>query len=202
MIQLAFFLPKPLPFLFLLMVSGIFFIGGAALAIPQDKDAKHRSPYAGQEQRDIKSLSSSDIEALSNGKGWGLAKAAELNGVPGPVHLLELKEAIGLSPEQVAKIQALFKGMKEKAIRYGRKLIDLERELNIHFDRGTITRDLLRGLLKKIAQVRMSLRLTHLETHLDTPPILTRHQLMAYNRLRGYTGGTPMDHRKHSQQSQ
>ena len=82
-----------------------------------------------------------------------------------------------------------------------RELIGLERELNQHFERGTITRDRLRDVLKKIAQARMSLRLTHLETHLLTPSILTRHQLAAYNRLRGYTGGAEMDHDKHSQQA-
>ena len=48
----------------------------------------HKSKYAGQEVREIKSLSESDIEELKNGRGWGLAKAAELNGVPGPIHWL------------------------------------------------------------------------------------------------------------------
>jgi hypothetical protein len=51
-----------------------------------------KSKYAGEEKREIKSLSATDIEELQNGKGWGLAKAAELNGIPGPVHLLEMKE--------------------------------------------------------------------------------------------------------------
>ena len=201
MLSMAIFLRGPLPFLLPLIFLAMFFMWGVAFAIPQGGAAKNPSPYAGQERRGIKSLSASDIEALSNGKGWGLAKAAELNGVPGPVHLLELKEKIGLSAGQVAKIEILFEGMKEKAIRFGRELIGLERELNRHFERGTITRDRLRDVLKKIAQARMSLRLTHLETHLLTPSILTRHQLAAYNRLRGYTGGAEMDHGKHSQQA-
>jgi len=46
----------------------------------------HVSKYAGEENRAIKSLSESDIEELLSGSGWGLAKAAELNGVPGPAH--------------------------------------------------------------------------------------------------------------------
>ena len=49
------------------------------------------SPYAGQESRRIKSLSEQDIAELRAGRGWGLAKAAELNGMPGPAHLLELR---------------------------------------------------------------------------------------------------------------
>ncbi|MBT3972460.1 MAG: hypothetical protein HOE99_01485, partial [Acidiferrobacteraceae bacterium] len=50
------------------------------------------SPYVGQETRVIKSLSAEDIDDLINGRGWGLAKPAELNGVPGPAHLLEMQQ--------------------------------------------------------------------------------------------------------------
>ncbi len=56
----------------------------------------HRSKYAGEENREIKSLSADDIDELRNGGGWGLAKAAELNGVPGPAHLLEMKKEIDI----------------------------------------------------------------------------------------------------------
>ena len=68
-------------------------------------DHSHKSKYAGEEKREIKSLSATDIEELQNGKGWGLAKAAELNGVPGPVHLLEMKEELELSAEQIRAIE-------------------------------------------------------------------------------------------------
>tara|TARA_B100000459_G_C8427508_1_gene135893 strand:- start:202 stop:432 length:231 start_codon:yes stop_codon:yes gene_type:complete len=57
-----------------------------------EADHKHLSKYAGQEQRAIKSLSADDIAELQRGIGWGLATAAELNSVPRPIHLLELKE--------------------------------------------------------------------------------------------------------------
>ena len=42
-------------------------------------------PYAGQQTRAIKALSDDDIAALRAGEGMGMAKAAELNGYPGPV---------------------------------------------------------------------------------------------------------------------
>ena len=48
------------------------------------------SPYAGQQTRAIKALSPEDLAGLLNGEGRGMAKAAELNGYPGPVHVLEL----------------------------------------------------------------------------------------------------------------
>jgi hypothetical protein len=48
------------------------------------------NPYADQQTRSIKSLSEEDIAALLNGEGMGMAKAAELNGYPGPKHVLTL----------------------------------------------------------------------------------------------------------------
>jgi hypothetical protein len=43
------------------------------------------APYAGEQARPIKALSETDIAALRKGEGMGMAKAAELNGYPGPV---------------------------------------------------------------------------------------------------------------------
>ena len=48
------------------------------------------SHYASMQSRDIKALSASDIEGLRAGRGMSLALAAELNGYPGPLHVLEL----------------------------------------------------------------------------------------------------------------
>ena len=68
------------------------------------------SKYAGQEGRAIKSLSVDDIAELQRG-GWGLAKAAELNGVPGPAHLLEMKNEVSLTVEQVGSIEVIYADM-------------------------------------------------------------------------------------------
>ena len=78
--------------------------------LASDKHHNHdgHSSYAGQQQRSIKSLSDDDIVELQRGGGWGLAKAAELNGVPGPLHLLELKDKIPLSEDQIEQITALY----------------------------------------------------------------------------------------------
>lgn len=151
----------------------------------------YKSKYVGQEKREIKSLSEFDIEELKNGGGWGLAKAAELNGVPGPAHLLEMKKEIGLNPEQIEKIEILYQKMKKQAIPLGVQLIELERKLNNHFANGTITEKLLHELLEQIAQVRKHLRYVHLSTHLKTPNILTAEQIDLYNKLRGYSSDDP-----------
>lgn len=73
------------------------------------------SPCAGWETRQIKSLSDRDLDDLRAGRGWGLALAAELNGVPGPAHLLELRDVLELSTEQVAAIEAIPAAMQAEA---------------------------------------------------------------------------------------
>lgn len=167
----------------------------------------HGSKYAGQEQRTIKSLSADDIEELRRGGGWGLAKAAELNGVPGPAHLLQMRDEIPLDAEQVAAITALYEQMKSQAVRQGEKLIALEQALEVHFQNGTITDDILRASLDAIADVRKELRYIHLAAHLETPKLLSRAQIARYNALRGYDrsscGHVPAGHdpalwRKHN----
>ncbi len=156
-------------------------------------DHSHKSKYAGEEKRKIKSLSDTDIEELKNGKGWGLAKAAELNGVPGPIHLLEMKEEIDLSAEQIRAIEEIYKKMKQDAIPLGLELIELEKELNDHFANRIITEELLRGFLDTIARVYGQLRYVHLSAHLKTPVILKSEQIALYNKLRGYSSGKPCE---------
>jgi hypothetical protein len=151
----------------------------------------HGSNYSGQEKRKIKSLSISDIDDLKNGRGWGLAKAAELNGVPGPIHLLEMKDEIGLTEEQKKKIKIIFQTMKSQAIPLGLRLIELEKKLNSHFANHTITEILLKNLLNEIAKVRSKLRFVHLSSHLKTPEILSPQQIRLYNKLRGYSSNDP-----------
>lgn len=62
-------------------------------ASSSDTSSSQISPYAGQEMRDIKSLSDNDVQSLQNGTGeafGGIAKLAELNGYPSPRHVLDM----------------------------------------------------------------------------------------------------------------
>jgi Spy/CpxP family protein refolding chaperone len=151
----------------------------------------YRSKYVGEENRQIKSLSPDDIAELRRGGGWGLAKAAELNGVPGPAHILEMETEIGLSAEQKSRVQQLFENMKAQAVVLGERLIDLESELNAAFANRTIDQAQLEKSVEEIAKVRAELRIVHLSTHLQTPNILNGEQIALYNRLRGYSSADP-----------
>ncbi len=156
-------------------------------------EGNHESEYTGQEGRRIKSLSADDIEELENGGGWGLAKAAELNGVPGPAHLLEMKAEIRLNEAQEAEIQAIYDAMKVEAVELGKELIALEATLNDAFVDGSIDQASLESWVAEIADVRARLRVVHLSTHLKTPDILTAEQITQYNELRGYGSQDPCE---------
>ena len=131
--------------------------------------SNHSSEYIGEEHRSIKSLSADDIRELSAGGGWGLAKAAELNGVPGPAHILEMASEIELTPTQQAEIQEIYQQMKSEAISLGNQLIQLEATLNSHFADSSINQAILEQSLQDIERVRAQLRLAHLSAHLQTP---------------------------------
>ncbi len=146
------------------------------------------SLYAGQETRTIKSLSAADIAELRRGGGWGLARAAELNGMPGPAHLLELKDRIPLSRDQVAAITDIFEGMRAAAIAGGELLIVREEALERAFRNASVTDRSLQVMLSEIGQARTALRHVHLAAHLKTLPLLTGDQIARYNILRGYAG--------------
>jgi len=159
----------------------------AAAAQGSEGNHSRKSKYAGEENRSIKSLSPDDIAELRRGGGWGLAKTAELNGVPGPAHLLEKKNEILLSVAQVSATTEIYEGMKIRAIKQGKRLITLERELERHFQNRTITDSILRSSLQAISETRKELRYIHLATHLRTPEILSPDQIEKYNALRGYS---------------
>jgi len=151
------------------------------------------SPYAGLESREIKSLSDTDLEDLRLGRGWGLALAAELNGVPGPAHLLEVQAELGLDAGQVAAIEDIFATMQAEAQEAGERFIAAEAAIEAAFRDGDMTPDALRDLIDASAAARAELRFIHLSRHLETPPLLTADQIARYNDLRGYGAADPCD---------
>jgi Spy/CpxP family protein refolding chaperone len=158
------------------------------------------------QNRVVKSLSDDDIKELRRGGGWGLALAAELNGMPGPAHLLELKDQIPLTDDQVAKTQTLLNDMRQAAIPTGERLIAAETALEYAFAKGAINEASLRGLLAESESARSELRFIHLSQHFKTVQYLKPEQIKRYNILRGYSedpcknipaGHNPAMYRRH-----
>jgi Spy/CpxP family protein refolding chaperone len=148
--------------------------------------AQTQSPYVGQAGRDIKALSPQEVADYLNGKGMGLARAAELNGYPGPAHVLELVDQLGLTVEQRTQTEALFQHMRARAVTLGTALIEAERRLDHLFASRTVTATLLEEVLARLGQLQSQLRQVHLEAHLAQAAVLTPQQAAKYHELRGY----------------
>lgn len=159
--------------------------------------ASTQSEYAGDQSNEIKSLSPAEISGLLQGDGMGFAKAAELNQHPGPRHVLELAEQLELSNKQIAQTNQIFDRMREEAIHLGAQLVEHERELDALFSSNQMTASALDALLLKIGKTRAMLRGAHLHAHLEMKKILSDHQVMMYDKLRGYSGGREKHHHGH-----
>ena len=153
-----------------------------------------QTPYAGMQGRSIKALSDQQIADLNAGRGMGLALAAELNGYPGPSHVLELADKLNLTADQRASMQRLFDSMKAEAMPLGSKLIEQEADLDKQFANRTVTPESLRATTAAVAATQGMLRETHLKYHLSTGSILTPSQMTKYAELRGYGGGHKHKH--------
>lgn len=179
-------------------MNRILFIAASLLTLSvQAGAAQPAQPYAGMETRPIKALSEQDMTDLRTGRGMGLALAAELNGYPGPRHVLDLADRLGLSSEQRQAVQGLFNRMTAEAVPLGARLIEAEADLDRQFAQRTISQHGLNGAIDSIGQVQAELRKTHLKYHLLTAGLLTPEQMQAYSRLRGYADMHPKQMHKH-----
>jgi Spy/CpxP family protein refolding chaperone len=155
------------------------------------------SPYVGEETRTVKALSDQEIADYLSGKGMGFAKAAELNGYPGPAHVLELATELELTPTQRQRTEALFRRMQARASAAGRKLVDGERKLDLLFASKAISAARLSAELKSIAALQGEIREAHLRAHLEQAKILSEGQVMKYAHLRGYEQRSGSMHHRH-----
>ena len=161
----------------------------AMVLVPSVALAQNHQPYAGMEQRAVKALSKQQIADLKAGRGMGLALPAELNGYPGPSHVLENADALGLSPEQRNRTRSLFEAMKVEAIPVGELLIEQETRLDRLFADRQITPASLALATDEIAVTQSRLRQAHLKYHVAMIDVLTPGQVALYRQLRGYAAG-------------
>ena len=161
-----------------------------SVAVP----ASAASPYAGEQTREIKALSKSDVNNLMGGAGMGFAKAAELNGYPGPMHVLELARSMRVTDEQRVATEKLLKEHKREARELGAQIVALERQLDASFASKSISDPKLATLTNDIASLQGKLRNAHLQTHLRQTALLQPDQVVAYQSLRGYVTSDRTSH--------
>lgn len=174
-----------------LVVSGAFLLCAPA-------HSQHAASYAGQQARSIKALGDDEVEQYLSGAGMGYARAAELNQYPGPMHALELAEALKLTPEQRHRTEALMQSHKAEARTLGRKVVESERALDELFRSGHVPEGELAARVRAVALAQGDYRLSHLETHRRMKALLSSEQIAEYERARGYAQAPPAgSHKMH-----
>lgn len=135
----------------------------------------------------ISALSAEEIRGLREGEGMGLARPAELNGYPGPAHILEAARAgkIHLYAEQRQAIERIHAAMKVEAQALGQQILLQETALEAGFRTGRIGEADLVRWVEDIGRIRATLRLTHLRAHLHTATLLRPEQIEHYYQFRG-----------------
>jgi Spy/CpxP family protein refolding chaperone len=121
---------------------------------------------------------------VRDGRGFGMAFAADRQGYPGPMHVLELKDRLGLDAVQEARVRALVHAMFSESRPKGARLLDAEARLRALFAAGTAGEAAVRAAVAEVERARADIRLVHLLAHLETRELLTESQRRAYQEVR------------------
>jgi Spy/CpxP family protein refolding chaperone len=188
----------------MLRAKRLLFTAGIALSMSgvcQAQTAPHHGqhgeappaaqPYAGQQAHTITSLSADEVQGFLEGRGMGLARPAELNGFPGPMHVLELDKDLALTDVQRAKLKASMDAVKAKTRALGLRYIAAEQAVDEAF-RVNAGPKVTAARVATASKLRGDIRYAHLAAHLEITPLLTASQRARYAELRGY-----QDHGKH-----
>jgi len=123
-------------------------------------------------------------KVVGEGRGFGLAFAADQNGYPGPLHVLELKDRLKLTADQEAKAQALLHAMFVESKPKSARLLEAEAKLRRLFAGRAADAAAVRAGVAEVERARSEVRLVHLLTHLKTRELLTEDQRRIYHEAR------------------
>ncbi len=169
-------------------------LSGLAGCFDRVNEEHPSASYPQLQESEVRGLTPEQIEGLRNGDGMGYALPAELNGYPGPKHVLESADDLGLNESQreaTAKIRA---EMLEKAKATGAALVSAYESLDQEFRSQDIDADRLRNHTEQIGTLEGELRAIHMQAHLEMMTVLTHAQILQYSELRGYQSGGHADH--------
>jgi Spy/CpxP family protein refolding chaperone len=123
-------------------------------------------------------------KVVGDGRGFGLAFAADQNGYPGPMHVLELRERLKLTAGQEAKARELMHAMFAESRPKSAGLLEAEAKLRRLFAERAADEAAVRAAVSEVERARSEVRLVHLLTHLKTRDLLTEAQRRMYHQAR------------------
>lgn len=147
----------------------------------------------------LSGISEDEKTALLAGSGLGAGMIAMMNGYPGPKHVLEMGEELGLTAEQKEELGTLFAKRKASFVEMGRELVKKDEELTAMFAAGSVDTGEVEKLSREIGQLQGELRAGHLNAHVLTWEALTEVQREKLASMRGmhHGEGEGMQRREH-----
>ena len=121
---------------------------------------------------------------VGDGRGFGMAFPADQNGYPGPMHVLELKDQLQLTPDQEAQIRTLMQAMFAESRPKSARLLEAEERLRRLFANRAADEASVRATVAQVEEARREVALVHLLTHLRTRSLLTEPQIRLYHSAR------------------
>src|SRR5206468_6360502 len=91
---------------------------------------------------------------VRDGRGFGMAFAADQQGYPGPMHVLELKDRLALSPEQEMRVRALVDAMFAESRPKGPWLLEAEARLRALFTSDRADETSVRAATAEVERAR------------------------------------------------
>jgi Spy/CpxP family protein refolding chaperone len=152
---------------------------------------QHRGGGDAQAHQRVEACLREFDQVVADGRGFGQAFPADQNGYPGPLHVLELKDRLQLTPEQESRMRVLFEAMLAEARPRAARLAAAEARLRRLFAERVADDAAVRTAVAETETARADVRLAHLLTHLHTRDLLTEAQRQTYHQLRW---GTPKNH--------
>ena len=147
--------------------------------------AQHAHGGAGAQGHQVAQTCASEFEkVVGEGRGFGLAFAADQNGYPGPMHVLELKDRLTLTADQEAKARELMHTMFTESRPKSARLLEAEAKLRRLFAERVADEAAVRAAVAEVERARTEVRLVHLLTHLTTRDLLTEDQRRIYHEAR------------------
>ena len=144
---------------------------------------QHDHGHAGGHQA-AEACSAEFDKVVGEGRGFGMAFAADQNGYPGPMHVLELKDRLKLTPDQEAKARALMHAMFSESKPKSARLLEAEAKLRRLFADRAADDAAVRAAVGEVERARSQVRLVHLLAHLETRDLLTEDQRRIYHEAR------------------
>lgn len=163
-----------------LLLALALIVGGPLMASAQKGSGPAQPPGDAAKARPlpraVSALAAEEIAALKQGSGLSFALAAELNGWPGPDHVLAHEAELRLSADQKARLKGIVDALRRKAIALGAAYISAEERLADAFRSGAAQPVTLARLVRQAEEARADLRLAYLAAHLETAQVLTADQ--------------------------